>query len=183
LKNSSVYAYTEDMSGHSKWSKIKRQKGATDAKKSKIFGKLAKRIGVESKLAKGDISSPALQFAIKHMPNDNIERAIKKGSSSEQKDLESITYEAYGPGGVAMLIEVLTENKNKAAQEIKHILSDHKLSLAGVGSVLWAFDRKEGEYIPKTTVLVHENDSDALRKLIEELEENDEVQEVWTNAE
>lgn len=175
------------MSGHSKWSKIKRQKGTTDAKRSKLFGKLAKRIGVEAKLAKGNLSSPALQLAIRlakeaNMPNENIERAIKKGSSTEQKDLESIIYEAYGLGGVAIIIEVLTENRNKAAQEIKHILSNHNLSLAGVGSVLWAFEKKDGEYVPKSIVPVGEEDSINLDKIIDELEENDEVQNVYTNA-
>lgn len=176
------------MSGHNKWSKIKRQKEATDAKKSKIFGKLAKRIAVEAKLAKGNLSSPSLQFVIKqakevNMPNDNIERAIKKGSSVDQKDLESIVYEAYGPGGTAMLIEVLTDNRNKAAQEVKHILSNNNFALAGVGSVLWAFERKEGEYIPRSAMPISESDSALLEKLISELEENDEVQDIYTNAE
>lgn len=176
------------MSGHSKWSKIKRQKGATDAKKSKIFGKLAKRIGVEAKLAKGNISSPSLQFVIRqakemNMPNENIERAIKKGSSTDQKDLESIIYESYGPGGAALVIEVLTDNRNKAAQEIKHILSNNNLSLAGIGSVLWAFEKKDGEYRAKTSVPISEADSTLLNKIIEELEENDEVQNIYTNAE
>jgi YebC/PmpR family DNA-binding regulatory protein len=175
------------MAGHNKWSKIKRQKEATDAKKSKIFGKLARLISVESKKCNGDVSSPGLQFAIRqareaNMPNDNIERAIKKGSSKEQKDLKPITYEAYGPGGVALIIEVLTENRNKAAQEVKHILSKNNLCLAGVGSVLWAFERKDGQYEPKATVPISEQDSNLLEMLIDELEENDEVQEVYTNA-
>lgn len=176
------------MSGHNKWSKIKRQKEVTDAKKSKMFGKLARLISVESKKANGNISSPGLQFAIKqareaNMPNDNIERAVKKGSSSEQKDLTSIVYECYGPGGVAVLIEVLTDNHNKAAQEIKHILSLNNISLASVGSVKWAFDRKDGEFVPQNTVPVSEADTPLLEKLIEELEENEEVQNIYTNAE
>lgn len=176
------------MSGHSKWSKIKRQKGATDAKKSKIFGKLGNRIAVEAKLAKGDTSSPSLQLAIKkakevNMPNDTIDRAIKKGSSSDQKDMETIFYESYGPGGVAIVIEVLTDNRNKSAQEVKHILSKNNLSLAGVGSVLWAFERKDGEYLPRTTVPVSENDAEPLEKVIDDLEEYDDVQNVFTNAE
>jgi YebC/PmpR family DNA-binding regulatory protein len=176
------------MAGHNKWSKIKRQKEATDAKKSKIFGKLARLISVESKKANGNISSPGLQFAIKqardaNMPNDNIDRAIKKGSSSEQKDLTSIIYECYGPGGVAILIEVLTDNHNKAAQEIKHVLSLNNVSLANVGSVKWAFERKEGEYVPQNTVPINEQDSPLLEKLMEDLEENEEVQNIYTNAE
>lgn len=176
------------MSGHSKWSKIKRQKGATDAKKSKIFSKLGNRISVESKLAKGDVNSPSLALAIKkakeaNMPNDTIDRAVKKGSSSDQKDMETIIYEAYGPCGVAVLIEVLTDNRNRAAQEIKHILSKNSLALAGVGSVLWAFDRVEGEYVAKTLVPITENDSTSIQKIIDDLEEHDDVQNVYINAE
>src|SRR5436190_14809283 len=112
------------MSGHNKWSKIKRQKEKTDGQKSKIFGKMVKLIQVEAKKAGGNISSPGLKAAIEkaksfNVPNDNIDRAIKK--SAEAGALEIIVYEAYGPGGCAMVIEALTDNKNRANQEVKTI--------------------------------------------------------------
>ena len=105
------------MSGHNKWSKIKRQKEKTDGQKSKIFGKMVKMISVEAKKANGNVSSPGLKAAIEkaksfNVPNDNIERAIKK--SAEAKEMELVVYEAYGPGGCAMIIESLTDSKNRA---------------------------------------------------------------------
>jgi YebC/PmpR family DNA-binding regulatory protein len=178
------------MSGHNKWSKIKNKKAVTDAQKSKIFGKLVRFVAVESKKAKGDVNSPGLRAAIEkakeaNVPSDNIERAIKKGQGGEGGEMEQITYEAYGPGGCALIIEALTENRNKAAQEIKHILSENGFELATPGSAAWAFEKAQGtnEWTPKNTLPVSEEDSEKLEKLIGELEENDEVQEVFTNAE
>lgn len=178
------------MSGHNKWSKIKNKKAVIDSQKSKIFGKLVRFIGVESKKAGGDINAPGLRTAIEkaraaNVPNDNIERAIKKGVGEEAGNMEQITYEAYGPGGCALIIEALTESRNKAAQEIKHILSKNGYELAAPGSALWAFQKESagGEWTPKNQVSVSEEDSAKLEVLINELEENDEVQEVFTNAE
>ncbi|KND48524.1 MAG: DNA-binding regulatory protein, YebC/PmpR family [Parcubacteria bacterium C7867-005] len=177
------------MSGHNKWSKIKRQKGATDAAKSKTFGKMAKLIASASKLAKGDVSSPSLRAAIEkareyNMPSDNIDRAVKKGLGSDSESFEANTYEAYGPGGSALVIEVLTTNKNKAAQEIKHILSKNGFELAAQGSATWAFSKGPGsEWIPNMLIPLSTEDEGVLEKLINELEENDEVQDVFTNAE
>jgi len=178
------------MSGHNKWSKIKNKKAVTDAQKSKIFGKLVRFIAVESKKARGDINSPGLRAAIEkakeaNVPSDNIERAIKKGQGGEGGEMEQITYEAYGPGGCALIIEALTENRNKAAQEIKHILSESGLELATPGSAIWAFSKQSGssEWLPKSTVPISEADGEKLSALTEKLEENDEVQEIFTNAE
>ena len=176
------------MAGHNKWSKIKRQKAGTDAAKSKIFGKLARAISTASREAKGNTTSPILRTAIEkarefNMPSDNIERAIKKGVGTESEALESITYESYGPGGTALVIEALTSNRNKAAQEVKFILSENGCALAGVGSATWAFSKENGEWIPNMTVPISEEDSQKLEKLINELEENDEVQDIYTNAE
>jgi YebC/PmpR family DNA-binding regulatory protein len=176
------------MSGHNKWSKIKRQKEKTDGQKSKIFGKLVRLITVEAKKVGGNISSPGLKNAIEkaraaNVPNDNIERAIKK-SSENGAAMESIVYEAYGPGGCAIVIEALTDNRNKAAQEIKLILSKHGLSLAGMGSATWAFAHNPGgEWTAQTTIPLSNEDGEKLGELVDELEENDEVQDVWTNAE
>jgi YebC/PmpR family DNA-binding regulatory protein len=177
------------MSGHNKWSQIKRQKGSEDAARSKLFGKLVRSISVEAKKAGGGksaISSPGLEAAIKkareaNMPNDTIERAIKK--STESALMESITYEAYGPGGSALIIEALTDNRNKAAQEIKAILVSHGTALAAPGSASWAFEKIAGGWTAKTTAPVNEDEGKKLGELIEDLEANDEVQEVFTNAE
>ncbi len=176
------------MSGHNKWSKIKNKKAATDAAKSKIFSKMAKLISTASRQVKGDVSSPVLRAAIEkareyNMPADNIDRAVKKGAGSDAQALEAITYEAYGPGGSALIVETLTDNRNKAAQEVKFILSKHGFSLATPGSATWAFTKEGVEYKPNMTIPLSEGDGKVLGALIEELEDNDEVQEVYTNAE
>ena len=176
------------MSGHNKWSKIKRQKKKTDGQKSKIFGKMVKMITVEAKKANGNLKSPGLQNAIErakavNVPNDNIERAIKK-STEGGADMESITYEAYGPGGCGIIIEALTDNRNKAVAEIKHILSEQGFSIAGIGSVTWAFERTPTmEWNPTTTIPLSDEDGAKLGELVDSLEECDEVQDVYTNAE
>ena len=176
------------MSGHNKWSKIKRQKEKTDAQKSKIFSKMVKMITTEAKKAGGNRNSPGLKTAIEkakaeNVPNDNIERAIKK-STEGGADMESIIYEAYGPGGCAIIIEALTDNRNKAAQEIKHILSDAGFELAGIGSATWAFERTPTmEWVAHTTVPLSDEDGEKLGELTDALEECDEVQNVYTNAE
>ncbi len=174
------------MAGHSKWKQIKHKKAASDAKKSKVFSKLALLISNEAKKAGGDRNSPSLRTAIEkaraeNMPNDNIERAISK--ASEQKDLEAITYEGYGPGGVALIVEALTSNRNKAAQEVKHIFAKHGGSLGGPGSVTWGFKKENGAWHTANGVLLSEEDAEKLGELVDELEESDEVNEVYTNAE
>ena len=176
------------MSGHNKWSKIKNKKAVTDAAKSKIFSKMAKLISTASRQVKGDATSPILRTAIDkareyNMPADNIERAVKKGSGSDAEALEAITYESYGPGGSALIIETLTDNRNKAAQEVKFILSKHGFALAAPGSALWVFTKEQGEWKPNTTITLSEADGKILGALIEELEDNDEIQDVYTNAE
>ncbi len=176
------------MSGHNKWSKIKRQKEKTDGQKSKIFSKFAKAISTASRDAKGDTNSPTLRAAIEkaqefNMPRENIERAVKKGVGGEGEQMEAITYEAYGPGGSALMIDALTTNRNKAAQEVKFILSQFDIELAQPGSASWAFTREHGEWKPTVTVPISEADGEILENLIEKLEENDEVQDVYTNAE
>lgn len=176
------------MAGHNKWSKIKRKKAGTDAEKSKVFSKMAKLISTASKQVKGDVTSPVLRAAIEkareyNMPLDNIERAVKKGTGTAQENFEAITYESYGPGGTALVIEALTTNRNKAAQEVKFILSKNGFALAAQGSATWAFKKENGEWIPNMTVPISESDSEVLEKLINELEDNEEVQDVYTNAE
>lgn len=174
------------MSGHNKWSKVKNKKMVTDAKKSKIYTKMAKVIAVEIKKANGDVKAAGVQAAVKkareyNVPNENIERALRKNDNATQ--VESIMYEAYGPGGVALLIEALTDNRNKAAGEVKHILSENGCALAAPGSASWAFTKTAEGYMPNTMAPISEEDGFKLDKLIEDLEDNDEVQEIWTNAE
>lgn len=176
------------MSGHNKWSQIKHKKEKTDAQKSKVFGKFAKLITDAAKKAKGNMADPTLKAAIDkakeyNMPADNIARAVKKATEAGSAALESILYEAYGPGGSALMIVALTDNRNKAAQEVKFILSKHGISLAGIGAAAWAFEKKDMGFIPTTTVPLSETDTALLEKVIGELEDNDEVQEVFTNAE
>lgn len=176
------------MSGHSKWSQIKRQKGSADAAKSNLWGKLGKRIAVESKKAGGDMSAANLRAIIEtakktNMPKDTIERAVAKGTASDAAELESITYEAYGPGGAAIIIETLTDSRNRTAQEIKHLLSELGLTLASPGSATWAFEKSYEGWAAKTTVPLSEEDDKKLLEILEKIDENDDVEEVFTNAE
>ena len=174
------------MSGHNKWSQIKRTKGASDAKKSQMFGKLSRMISTQVKMAHGDKNATAVLAAIEKaraadMPNDTIERAISK--ATEAKELETILYEAYGPGGVGIIIEALTDSRNRAAQEIRHILSKNGFALGAIGSVMWGFAKENGELTPTMTIPISDEDSKLLEELVDELEANNEVQEVITNAE
>ena len=138
------------MSGHSKWSTIKRKKGVLDAKRGQVFTKMAKMITVAAKQGGGD---PEANFKLRlaidraksvNMPSNNIERAIKKGTGelAEGMQMEEIVYEAYGPGGAALIIEVITDNKNRALSEVKHILSKNGGRLSEAGSVNWMFEKK-----------------------------------------
>ncbi len=174
------------MSGHSKWAKVKHQKASTDAQKSKLFSKLVRFIAVEAKKAKGDRSAPGLRAAIDkareaNMPADNINRAIDK-ATGDSEELESVTYEAYGPGGVALVIEGYTDNRNRTAQEIKHILSKHASTLAAPGAALWAFKKIESSLRPISPLDLPEEDLERLAGLVDELEEHNDVSEIYTNA-
>ena len=176
------------MSGHNKWVQIKRQKGANDSAKSKVWGTFGKRIAVESKKANGDVSAPGLRAMIErakkeNMPKDAIERAVAKGTASDAAALEAVTYETYGPGGAAIVIEALTDSRNRTAQEIKHLLSALGLALASPGSALWAFEKTAEGYTPKTTVPLSETDDAQLMKIMEQIDAHDDVEEVYTNAE
>lgn len=236
------------MSGHSKWATIKRKKGAADAKRGQLFSKLARAIIVAAKEGGPDPDSNAtLANAIQKardnsMPKDNIERAIARGAGSgDGEAYESVAYEGYGPGGVAILCLILTDNRNRAASDVRHIFSKHGGALGTPGTVAWQFERKgvilvdaetvdedaimeaaleagaedisldgsqwqvtaapaqfalvrsgleaagilpasaELTMIPKTTVAPDEAEARRLLKLVDALEENDDVQEVFAN--
>ncbi len=137
------------MSGHSKWATIKRKKGAADAKRGKIFSRVIKEITVAARMGGGDPGgNPRLRTAIdaaktQNMPQDNITRAIKRGTGElEGVTYEETTYEGYGPGGVAMLIRVLTDNKNRTVAEIRHLLTKGGGNMGESGSVAWVFGKK-----------------------------------------
>ncbi|MBM4277722.1 MAG: YebC/PmpR family DNA-binding transcriptional regulator [Deltaproteobacteria bacterium] len=145
------------MSGHSKWSTIKRKKGAADAKRGKLFTKIIKEIMVAARFGGGDINAnPRLRTAVlaakaENMPKDNIERAIKKGTGElEGVHYEDLTYEGYGPGGVAMILEVLTDNKNRTVADVRHVFSKHNGNLGETGCVSWMFEKKGLIVIDKT---------------------------------
>jgi YebC/PmpR family DNA-binding regulatory protein len=176
------------MSGHNKFSKIKHLKAKTDAQKSKMFSKMVKLITMEVKKSKGLLTSPGVVTAIdrarkENVPNDTIERAIKKATTDNSAEMENIVYETYGPCGVAIMINVLTDNRNKAAQEIKFILSKHGSELAAQGSASWAFTKTHDGWQANGTMPLEDEDIEKLEKLAEELEANDDVQDVFTNAE
>ncbi len=175
------------MAGHSKWAQIKRQKGAADAAKSNLWGKIGKRISVESKKANGDVNAANLRSIIEtakkaNMPKDTIERAVAKGIAADAAALEAITYETYGPGGAAIVIETLTDSRNRTAQEIKHLLAKNGMELAAPGSALWAFEKTAEGYEPKSTIPLSEEDSDRLMQALEAIDAYDDVEEVYTNA-
>ena len=198
------------MSGHNKWSQIKLKKGKTDAKRSQIFSRYAKLITNEARAARStgsrqgsvNMDAPALRAAIErarkeNMPSDNIERAIKKATEGGGATLESILYEGYGPSGVAMLVEVLTDSRNRTSNELKFLFSEHEGNLASPGAAVWAFShhpafgtppRAGGEeekvgWVATTTIPLSDEDLAKLEKLVEALEANEDVQEVFTNAE
>ena len=138
------------MSGHSKWSSIKHKKGAADAKRGKLFSKLSRAIIVAAKEGGADPGGNlALQNAIEKarsysMPKDNIERAIAKGSGAEAdaEQFETVVYEGYGPEGVAVIVEALTDNRNRTAADVRHLFSKHDGNLGTSGAVLWLFERR-----------------------------------------
>lgn len=175
------------MSGHNKWSKIKHKKAASDATKSKVFSKYARLIAMESKKAGGDTNAPGLRTVIDaaravNMPKDNIDRAVAKGAGADAEVLESVLYETYGPGGVAILIDAVTDNRNRTGQEIKHLLSKNGYELAAPGSASWAFTKTNMEYVPASTIPVSTEDEEKLMQLLEIIDDHDDVQNVYTNA-
>jgi len=151
---------------------------------------MARMITVAAKEKGGDAeTNPKLRLAIEqarsvNMPKDNIERAIKRGTGEiEGTKIEAAIYEAYGPGGIALIIEVITDNKNRTLSEIKHILSAHQAKLAQAGSVKYLFEQKNSDWLPKYPMSVDEKTKAQIEKLFEALDEQDDVQEIYSNLE
>ena len=163
------------MSGHNKWSSIKHKKGAADAKRGRVFSRLIKEITVAARMGGGDLDGNArLRSAVatakaSNMPKDNIERAIKKGTGElEGYNLEENSYEGYGPGGMAVLVNVLTDNKNRAVADIRHLFSKYNGNLGETGCVSWMFDKKGYASIDKDAV-----DEDTLYEIMMDADVDD----------
>jgi len=164
-----LYSEKPDMAGHSKWSKVKRFKGAIDAKRGQIFSKLSKEITIAAKTGGGDPNgNPRLRSAIQaaraqSMPNDNIDRAIKRGTGEgvEAVNFEEIIYEGYGPGGVAIIVETATDNKNRTAAEVRSIFTKNNGNLGSAGSVSYMFHKKGQIMVPRSSI-----DEDRLFELV-----------------
>ena len=166
------------MSGHNKWSQIKNKKALTDKKKGQIFSKLSMLITLAAKKGSDPKSNPSLSQAIENaksvnMPNENIERAIKKVSDKNQAQLEELSIEALGPGGVALKIKAITDNRNRTMAEIKKILTENNSKLVQPGSLNWMFSQ------PLT--LSGTSAQEEVSKLFEALDDQDEVEDVISN--
>jgi YebC/PmpR family DNA-binding regulatory protein len=178
------------MSGHSKWSSIKHKKAAKDAKRGKLFTKMIKEITVAARHGGGDINgNPRLRTAVltakaNSMPNDNIERAIKKGTGElEGAAYEEVQYEGYGPGGTAILVQVLTDNKNRTVQEIRHLFTRYGGNLGENGCVAWMFDKKGLITVDKAQVDEDRLFSLALDAGAEDVRDEDGTFEILTSPE
>lgn len=180
------------MAGHSKWHNIQRRKGAQDAKRGKIFMRHAKFIYTAAKQGGGDPDmNPTLRTAIEkakadNMPNDNIERAIKKATGTlDGASYEEVTYEGYGPGGVAVIVHVLTDNRNRTASEVRHAFSKHDGNLGETGCVSFLFDRKGYIVIVDKEGIIDEDELtlEAIEGGAEDIEVNDQVYEIYTTPE
>lgn len=176
------------MARHSKWHKVRQFKGAIDAKRAASFTKLAREITVSVKEKGPDPAMNArLRVAIDRareasMPKDNIERAIKRGAGGTgEAELETLTYEAYAPGGTALIIECLTDSRNRATNDVKHLVTKAGGSMAGTGAARYLFDRVGDEWVPKILVETDEETGTQVAELIEELEAHDDVSRVFSN--
>lgn len=178
------------MSGHSKWSTIKHKKGATDAKRGRIFTRLIKEITVAARMGGGDPDgNPRLRAAVtsakaENMPKDNIVRAIKKGTGEiEGAVYDEILYEGYGPGGVAVLVECMTDNRNRTVADVRHFFSKNNGNLGASGCVAWMFDKKGLIQVEKTGLTEEALMDMALEAGAEDVVEEDEEFQVITSPE
>lgn len=178
------------MSGHSKWSTIKHKKAAQDAKRGKAFSKIIKEVTVAARIGGGDLAAnPRLRTAIaaakaENMPKDNIERAIKKGTGElEGANYEEVTYEGYGPGGVAILVETISDNRQRTVADVRHLFSKRGGSLGEPGSVAWIFEKKGLIVIEKDKIDEENLMTIALEANAEDIQEQKFEWEVYTAPE
>lgn len=178
------------MSGHSKWHSIKHKKGATDAKRGKLFTKFIKEITVAARTGGGDPDANArlrkaiLDAKAGNMPNDTIDRAVRRGTGAEEGvNYEEITYEGYGPGGVAILIEAVTDNRNRTVAEIRHMLSKNGGNLGETGSVGWLFEKKGYIVVDKTAKPEEELFDIAIEAGADDLRDDEDNFEIITSPE
>lgn len=177
------------MSGHSHWAGIKHKKAISDAKRANIFTKFGRLITIAAREGGGSPDSNLkLKLAIDqarsvNMPKENIERAIKRGTGElkDQAEIQEIIYEVFGPGGIMMIIKTLTDNKNRTVSEIKAILGKFGGKMGGAGSVMWNFEISEAEYKPKNTLGADAGIKAQYERLLEALDEQDDVQEIFDN--
>ncbi|QKG84125.1 YebC/PmpR family DNA-binding transcriptional regulator [Kroppenstedtia pulmonis] len=177
------------MAGHSKWKNIQHRKGRQDAIRGKVFAKLSREITVAARDGSDPDSNQRLRLAIakaraQNMPNDNIDRAIKKGSGGGEGDqYEGVTYEGYGPGGVAVMVEALTDNRNRTAADIRHIFSKRNGNMGEAGCVGWMFERKGLLRIDRKTESRAEDDvmMEALEAGAEDFEAHEETYDITTS--
>jgi YebC/PmpR family DNA-binding regulatory protein len=174
------------MAGHSKWKQIKEKKGALDKKRSALFSKLLKAVTVAAREEESPEFNPHLKAAIErakqsNVPQENIERAIKK-VKERAENLEEVLIEAYGPGGVAFIIEAITDSKLRTVQEIKSVLKEHGGRIAGKGATAWAFEvLPDKNWRPKFKQEISEEDKNKVTSLVQALDDLDDVQGVHTN--
>ena len=178
------------MSGHSKWHSIKHKKGATDAKRGKLFTKFIKEITVAARTGGGDPDANArlrkaiLDAKAGNMPNDTIDRAVRRGTGAEEGvNYEEITYEGYGPGGVALLIEAVTDNRNRTVAEIRHMFSKNGGNLGEAGSVGWLFEKKGYIVVDKTAKPEEELFEIAIEAGADDLRDDEDNFEIITSPE
>ena len=179
------------MAGHSKWAQIKRAKGANDAARGRMFTKFGKEIMVAVKMGGGAnaetnarLRSAVTKARSAGMPNDNINRAIKNAESGASKtNYEHITYEGYGPAGVAVMVHALTDNKNRTAASVRHAFEKYGGSLGVGGSVAYIFVEIDGEYLADFNVTIPEDKEAMFEKLLDALDADDDVQDLVHNAE
>ncbi|HEY9164920.1 MAG TPA: YebC/PmpR family DNA-binding transcriptional regulator [Candidatus Kryptonia bacterium] len=178
------------MSGHNKWAKIKHKKAGTDAQRGKLFSRIIKEITIAARNGGGDLNgNPRLRLAVQNaknanMPADNIKRAIQRGTGELPGTVyEEITYECYGPAGVALMIELVTDNKNRTVAELRHILDRNNGKLAEAGSVAWMFQKKGSLEIPKSTIKEDDLLAIILDAGADDMKTEDDYYEVTTSAE
>ena len=175
------------MSGHSKWAQIKHQKGVADQKRGELFSKLLNAVSIAAKGNPNPQFNPRLRAAIlkakeNNVPLENIDRAITRALES-QKNSEELIFEAYGPGGAAILIKAMSDNKNKTIAEVKKILNESNGKWAESGSVIWAFEKTAEGWKVKFNQSINEEDKTKLKALLRDLENQEDIQRIYVNAE